>query len=120
MQYVFVIYQGFSPSPADEEAWATLSSDEQKAVYADYGRLNRTPGLTPGLPLGLPAQATTVRVRHGSTVTSEGPFLGAHGSIAGTMVCEADDLDAAVALAAQIPAARLGGAIEVRPVDTYW
>src|SRR6476661_5839679 len=52
MQYVFVIYQGFSPIPADEEAWATLSSDEQKAVYADYGRLNRTPGLTPGLPLG--------------------------------------------------------------------
>src|SRR5262249_32878211 len=81
--------------------------DEQKAVYADYGKLNRAPGLTPGLPLGLPADATTVRVRSGSTVKSDGPFLGAHGSIAGTMGCEADDLDAAIALAAQVPAAPL-------------
>jgi hypothetical protein len=120
VQYVFVIYQGFSPIPADEEAWATLTPDEQKQVYADYGALNREPGLTPGLPLGLPEDATTIRVRNGRTVAAPGTFLGAHGAVAGTMVCEADDLDAAVAQAARIPAARLGGAVEIRPVATYW
>ena len=120
MQYVFVIYQGFSPIPADEEAWATLTADEQKQVYADYGHLNKESNLTPGLPLGLPQDATTIRVRKGETVATAGTFLGAHGAIAGTMVCEADDLDSAIVQAARIPAARLGGAIEVRPVATYW
>jgi hypothetical protein len=78
------------------------------------------PGVIPGLPLGLPAKATTVRVQDGNTATTEGPFLGAEGAIGGYFVFEADDLDAAIALAARIPAARLGGAIEVGPVETYW
>ena len=120
MQYVLVIYQGFSPVPADEEAWATLSREQQTAVYADYAALNRMENVTPGLPLGLPADATTIRVRDGATVRADGPFLGAHGAVAGTLVCDADDIDAAIAVAARIPAARLGGAIEIRPVDTYW
>jgi hypothetical protein len=120
MQYVFVIYQGFSPLPSDEEAWATLTSDEQKQIYADYGRLNREPNLQPGLPLGLPEDATTIRVRNGKTVATGGTFLGSQGAIAGTMVCEAVDLDSAIAQAAHIPAARLGGAVELRPVGTYW
>lgn len=120
MQYALLIYQGTTPLPTDLEAWATLSEDEQKAIYADYGAINKTPGVTPGLPLGLPAKATTVRVQDGKTATTEGPFLGAEGSIGGYFVFEADDLDAAIALAARIPAARLGGAIEVRPVETYW
>src|SRR5215470_14824747 len=116
MQYVLVIYQGFSPVPADEEAWATLPREEQTAVYADYAALNRMENVTPGLPLGLPASATSVRVRNGATVRSDGPFLGTHGAVAGTLVCEVDDLDAAIAVAEKIPAARLGGAIEIRPV----
>ena len=120
MQYVFVIYQGFSPVPTDDQAWATLTDDEQKQIYADYGSLNREPNLTPGLPLGLPKDATTIRVRKGVTITADGAFLGVHGAIAGTMVCEADDLDSAIALAERIPAARLGGAVEIRPVGTYW
>jgi hypothetical protein len=120
MQYALLIYQGTTPLHTDLEAWATLSEDEQKAIYADYGAINKMPGVTPGLPLGLPAKATTVRVQDGKTATTEGPFLGAEGSIGGYFVFEADDLDAAIALAARIPAARLGGAIEVRPVETYW
>ena len=120
MQFVFVIYQGFSPIPADEAAWATLTPQEQRQVYADYGALNRDEGLVPGLPLGLPGDATTIRVRDGETVATAGPFLGAHGAIGGTMICEADDLDGAVAQAKRIPAARLGGAIEIRPVATYY
>ena len=120
MQYALLIYQGTTPVPANAEAWATLSEEEQRAVYADYAKLNRTPGVTPGLPLGLPERATTVRVEDGKTITTQGPHAGVDGAVSGYLVFEADDVDAAVALAAQIPAARLGGAIEVRPVETYW
>jgi hypothetical protein len=120
MKYALLIYQGTTPLPSDPDAWATLSEDEQNAVYADYGALNQTPGVEPGLPLGLPEKATTVRVQDGETVTTEGPFVGVDGAVGGYLVFEADDLDAAIELAARIPAARLGGAIEVRPVETYW
>jgi hypothetical protein len=120
MQYALLIYQGTTPVPDNPDAWSTLSQEEQKAIYAEYGALNKTPGVEPGLPLGLPEKATTVRVQDGAAVTTEGPYLGAEGAIGGYFVFEADDLDAAVELAARVPAARLGGAIEIRPVETYW
>jgi hypothetical protein len=118
MQFVLVIYQGTTPLPTNPEAWATLSEEEQKAIYEDYNSLNKTPGVTPGLPLGLPEDATTVQVQNGKTVTTKGPHLSE--GAGGYLVFEADDLDQAVELAARIPAARHGGAIEVRPVATYW
>jgi hypothetical protein len=120
MQYLALIYQGTTPVPTDEEAWATLSAEEQQAVYADYKALNEHPGVTPGLPMGLPEHATTVRVEQGKTLTTDGPFVGMKEAVGGYFILEADDLDAAIEVAARIPAARLGGAIEVRPVETYW
>jgi hypothetical protein len=119
MQYVMLIYQGTTPLPNTDE-WATLSEEEQQQVYADYGALNQTPGVTPGLPLGQPENATTVRVEDGKALVTDGPFVGIKEAIGGYFVLEADDLDAAIELAARVPAARLGGAIEVRPVETYW
>ncbi|HEX4493544.1 MAG TPA: YciI family protein [Acidimicrobiia bacterium] len=118
MQYVLIIYQGTTPLPTDPEAWATLSDDEQKAIYRDYAALNQTPGVEPGLPLGLAADATTVQVKDGKAVRREGPYPSE--GAGGYVVFEADDLDAAVELAARIPAARHGGAVEIRPVATYW
>jgi hypothetical protein len=118
MQYALLIYQGTTPLPTDPEAWATLSEDEQKAIYADYGAINKTPGVTPGLPLGLPEKATTVRVQDGKTVTTEGPFLGAEGAVGGYFVFEASTQRSHWQHGS--PAARLGGAIEVRSVETYW
>jgi hypothetical protein len=118
MQYVLLIFQGTTPLPTDPDAWATLSEDEQKSIYKDYGTLNQTPGVSPGLPLGLPQGATTVRVEDGKTVRSDGPYL--NEGAGGYLVFEADDLDAAIDLASRIPAARHGGAIEIRPVATYW
>ncbi len=106
MQYVLLIYQG--------EAWGAipgLSDEEKKRIGAEYAAFNKAPGVTPGLPLGVPEDATTVRVEDGKS-TEE--------AIGGYVVFEADDLDAACAAASRIPAARLGGAIEVRPVGTYW
>jgi hypothetical protein len=119
MQYVMLIYQGTTPLPGSEE-WAELSEAEQKQVYADYGELNQTPGVTPGVPLGLPENATTVRVEGGKTLTTDGPFVGMKEAVGGWFVLDADDLDAAIEVAARVPAARLGGAIEIRPAQTYW
>ena len=120
MKYVLLIYQGTTPLPSSPEAWATLSEDEQKAVWADYAAINQTQGVTPGLPLGLAEQAITVRVEDGKTVASEGPFVDSMGAVGGYMVFEADSLDSAIALAGRVPAARHGGAVEVRPAEPYW
>ena len=116
MKYLLMIHQGDAPTPRDPEAWAKLSEDEQRAVYADYQAINQTPGVTPGLELQPAEAATTVRVEEGRTLTTDGPFVTVKEALAGWLVYEADDLDAALELAARIPAARLGGAIEVRPV----
>ena len=116
MKYMLLIHQGDAPTPRDPEAWGTLSEDEQNAVYADYKAINETAGVSPGLQLEPADTATTVRVQDGKTLTTDGPFVAVKEALAGYLVFEADDLDAAIDLAARIPAARLGGAIEVRPV----
>ena len=119
MKYMLLIHQGDTPTPRDPEAWSRLSEDEQKAVYADYKAVTDTPGVTPGLGLDEPETATTVRVENGETLTTDGPFVATKEALGGWLVFEAADLDAAIELAARIPAARLGGAIEVRPVVEY-
>src|SRR4051794_23946871 len=116
MKYMLLIHQGTTPTPRDPEAWATLPEEEQQRVYADYQALNETPGVTPGVHMGEPETATTVRVEDGKTLTTDGPFVEVKEAVGGYLFFEADDLDAAIELAARIPAARLGGAIEVRPL----
>jgi hypothetical protein len=116
MKYMLLIHQGDAPTPRSPEAWATLSEDEQKAVFADYQAINQTPGVTSGQQLGEPETATTVRVQDGKTLTTDGPFVETKEALGGYLFFEADDLDAAIELAARVPAARLGGAIEVRPI----
>jgi hypothetical protein len=119
MQFVLLIYQGTTPLPGTDR-WNALPEEEQKRVYEEYGELNKAPGVTPGLPLGLPKDARTVRAKNGGAQVSDGPYVDARGAVGGYFILEADDLDAAVKLASRIPAARLGGAIEVRPVAKYW
>ena len=63
-----------------------------------------------------PETATTVSVEDGKTLTTDGPFVATKEALGGYLFLEADDLDAAIELAARIPAARMGGAIEVRPL----
>jgi hypothetical protein len=116
MKYMLLIHQGSTPLPGSEE-WESLSEDEQKAVYADYQAINETPGVTPaGVQLQPPETATTVRVQEGKKLTTDGPFVETKEALGGWLLFEADDLDAAIELASRIPAARMGGAIEVRPV----
>ncbi len=116
MKYVLLVYQGSTPLPGSER-WEALSEAEQKAIYAEYAELNKTEGISAGLPLGLPDAARTVQVRDGKTQVKNGPYQ-AEG-VGGFSVYEAESMEAAIALAARIPAARLGGAVEVRPAEKY-
>jgi hypothetical protein len=119
MKYMLLIHQGTTPTPRSPEEWARLSEDEQKAVYSAYQAINETPGVSSGLQLEPPEMATTVRVQDGRTLTTDGPFVELKEAIGGYLLFEADDLDAAIELAARIPAASMGGAIEVRPIAEW-
>ena len=116
MRFMLLIQQGATPTPQDPDAWARLSEQEQHAVYADYKAINQTPGVTSGVQMGPPETATTVQVQDGKTLTTDGPFVEMKEALGGYLFFDADDLDAAIQLASRIPAARMGGAIEVRPV----
>jgi hypothetical protein len=116
MRYLMLIHQGTTPTPRDPEAWATLSEEERNQVFADYQAINQTPGVTPGEQMDAPETATTVRVEDGRTLTTDGPFAELKEAIGGYFFFEADNLDDAIAVAARVPAARHGGAVEVRPI----
>jgi hypothetical protein len=116
MKYMLLIHHGDTPTPRDPEAWAHLSEAERQAVVRDYQAISRTSGVTPGVQMEDPDTATTVRVQNGSTLVTDGPFVEMKEALGGYLFYEADDLDDAIALAARIPAARLGGAIEIRPL----
>jgi hypothetical protein len=119
MKYLMLIYQGTTPTPRDPDAWAALPAEEQQRVFADYKAINENPAITPGVGMDSPETATTVRVQDGRTLTTDGPFAELKEAIGGYFVLEAENLDEAIAVAASVPAARLGGAVEVRPVQEW-
>jgi hypothetical protein len=116
MKYMLLIHQGTAPTPYSPEEWERLSEDEQKAIYTAYMAINETPGVSPGLQLQGPETATTVRVQDGKMLATDGPFVETKEALGGYLFFEAADLDAAIELASRIPAARMGGAVEVRPI----
>jgi hypothetical protein len=111
VQYLLQIFSGDAP-----DAFQNLPEDEQKSVLGEYFAISSAPGVTGGAQLQPPQTAMTVRVKNGQTLTTDGPFTETKEALGGYYLLEAEDLDAAIELAARIPAARLGGAIEVRPV----
>jgi hypothetical protein len=109
MKYLLQIYdRGTTDAP--------LPAEEEQAIVAEYLALGQSPGVIGGEQLQPVETATTVRVAGGQTLLSDGPFVEAKEHLGGYIVVEADELDAALEIAARIPAARMGGAIEVRPV----
>jgi hypothetical protein len=111
MQYLLQIF-----SSATSEEWDRLTEDEQHAILGEYFAISETPGIIGGAQLQSVETATTVRVENGRTLTTDGPFPESREVLGGYYLLEADDLDTAIEIAARIPAARLGGAIEVRPL----
>ena len=106
MKYLLQIYPHQGP-----EDWARLSADEQDALVAEYLEVSRSPGVVDGAQLQPADTATTVRVADGETLLTDGPFMDAKEHVGGFLLVEADDLDGALDVAA-----RMGGAVEVRPV----
>ena len=112
---MMLIYQGSTPLPGTPE-WDELTPGQQAAVYAGYQELNATPGMTAGPRMEGPETATTVRVRDGATLSTDGPFAETKEALGGYFFFEAEDLQAAIEVAAKVPAAAMGGAVEVREV----
>jgi hypothetical protein len=111
MQYALLIY--YEPGLTD-----ALSADEREAVHREYLELTKLPGIVGGASLHPVETATTVRVQDQHVLITDGPFADTKEIFAGFYLLEADDLDQATEIAARIPAARLGGSVEIRPVVT--
>jgi hypothetical protein len=97
-------------------AFESLSPDEQRAIYGEYMAISELPGIYGGEQLQPVGTATTVRSGNGQTLVTDGPFAEAKEAFGGFYLLQADDLDAAIDVASRIPAVRLGGGVEVRPL----
>jgi hypothetical protein len=111
MKYLLQIYSGAATAELER-----LPAHEQEAILAEYLAIRESPGVIGGERLQPVETATTVRVQDGDTLLTDGPFMDAKEHLGGYYLVEADDLDAALDIAARIPAARMGGAVEVRPL----
>ena len=111
MKYLLQIYP-----PAAREEFDRMPEDERQAIVEEYLAIGRSPEVIGGEQLQPIETATTVRVENGETLLTDGPFVDAKEHVGGFCLVQADDLDAALDIAARIPAARMGGAVEVRPL----
>ena len=109
MKYALLIYS----KPGSHES---LSEADYKAALGEYTALSEDSRCVEGAQLQPVETATTVRVDNGSTLTTDGPYADTKEVFGGYYVFEAGNLDEAIELASRIPAARIGGAVEVRPV----
>ena len=114
MQYMLLIYE-------DEAKWAALSEDETAPIMREYfaytDELRRAGAFLAGEPLQPTSTATTVRVRDGETLTTDGSFAETKEQLGGYYLVDVESLDEAIEWAAKIPSAQRGlGSIEVRPV----
>jgi len=103
----------------DEKAWGSLSEDERQKIYGEYrqliGELKANGQYEAGSQLHPSSAATSVRIRDGRRLVTDGPFAETREQIGGYFLIEAKNLDEAIAIAARIPSARVG-TIEVRPL----
>jgi hypothetical protein len=111
MKYALLIYPGRSV-----EEYERLPEEEQRSIVGEYLALEQEPGVFGAEQLQPPESATTVRTEDGRTLTTDGPFADTKEFLGGLYLVDADNLDVALERAARIPAARMGGAVEVRPI----
>ena len=115
MQYLLLIYRSEAQAAADGEAGRTAMMDEYRAFtqgIIQAGNFKAGDALQPI------STATTVRVRDGKTLSTDGPFAETREQLGGYYLVEAKDLDEAIAIAARVPSAKFGS-IEVRPIMVY-
>jgi len=112
MKYLLLIYDS-------EQSWDSLTESERQQIYGEYGKLReqlQAKGqFLGGSQLQPVTTATSIRVRDGKTLVTDGPFAETHEQLGGYCLIEAKDLDEANSVAARIPSARMG-TVEVRPL----
>jgi hypothetical protein len=112
MRYMLLIYE-------DEKGWGTMPEAERNQIFGEYMQftkdLRESGQYQAGAPLQPTSKATSVKVRGGKRLVTDGPFAETREQLGGYYLVDARDLDEAIAIAARIPSARLG-TIEVRPV----
>jgi len=103
----------------DEKAWGKMSEAERQRIYGEYGQFGQqikdTGNYLAGAQLQPTSTATSVRVRDGKRLVTDGPFAETREQLGGYYLIEAKNLDEAISIAARIPSAE-NGTIEVRPV----
>jgi hypothetical protein len=109
MKYALLIFE----SP---EGYTGMSEEDGAALSNEYAEIGQDERVTAGAQLQPVTTATTVRVHDGQALTTDGPFADTKEVFGGYYLLDAEDLDAALEIAARIPAARMGGAVEVRPI----
>jgi hypothetical protein len=109
MKYMALIY-------VDSTGFSSRSDEEREAITKEYFALAEDPRMVHSDQLQPSSTATTVRVRDGETLTTDGPFVETKEELGGYYLFEANDLDEAIEIAARMPASRHGGAVEVRPL----
>lgn len=112
MQFLLLIYDA-------EANWLNSTQSQKEGMYAEYGQLigelTASGKFKGGSQLNLVSTASTVRVRNGKRVVTDGPFAETKEQLGGYMLIDAADLDEAIAIAGRVPTAR-NGSIEVRPL----
>ena len=115
MQYLLLIY-------AAENDWVPLEGAEKEELFKEYTSLSedllRTGKYVAANALKPVATATTVRVRNGKKIVTDGPFAETKEQLGGFYLVEAGNLDEAIEIAARIPSGRFGS-IEVRPINPH-
>ena len=111
MKYAVLIY-----GREAREAFETLPEEQQTAIMGEYMALSELPITTGGAQLQPAATATTVRVENGETLLTDGPYAETKDVLGGFYLIDVDDLDAALDFASNVPAARMNGLVEVRPL----
>ena len=111
MKYAVLIYGSEA-----REAFDSLPEEQQRAIMGEYMALGELPITTGGAQLQPSATATTVRVENGETLLTDGPYAETKDVLGGFYLIDADDLDAALDFASNVPAARMNGLVEVRPL----
>ena len=112
MKYMLLIYQ-------DEQSWNSINEAERQQIYSEYGalveQLHASGQFVSGSELQPITTATSLRVRDGKELITDGPFAETHEQLGGYFLVEAENLDEATKIAARIPSAKTG-TIEIRPL----
>jgi hypothetical protein len=109
MKYMLLIYD----NPAN---WTDVTDEQMKGLYQEYGAVSANPATVHGAQLKPVETAKTVRITDGKTLVTDGPFAETKEQLGGYYLVEADSIDEAAKIGAQIPSARMGGSVEVREI----